>query len=107
MTDLPVTLRLKNVTIGDTTTGQFWAGDHLMADILYASPDDAEVVWLLLQPYPAPSPDDERALRIGRAVMSCLEIYVSTVPEVELHGTRHYTAGGLLDALVAAGEVEG
>ena len=70
MTNEPLLLRLKNVTIGDTTTGQFWAGDRRMADILYASPDDAEAVFLLLQPYPAPSPDDERALRIGRAAMA-------------------------------------
>ena len=51
--------------------------------------------------------DDERALHIGRAVLACVEVDNDYVEEVELHGTRHYAAVGLLDALVAAGEVEG
>ena len=103
MTNEPLLLRLKNVTIGDTTTGQFWAGDRRMADILYASPDDAEAVFLLLQPYPAPSPDDERALRIGRAVMASHPRRAGSTGDIPY-------AWGYNSARVeflAAGEVEG
>ena len=48
---LPVIVRVKNVTIGDTTTGQIWAGNRKMAVVLYASPADADVLWALACEY--------------------------------------------------------
>ena len=48
---LPVIVRVKNVTIGDTTTGQIWAGDRKMADVLYASAADADALWALACEY--------------------------------------------------------
>lgn len=48
---LPVIVRVKNVTIGDNTTGQIWAGDRKMADVLYASAADADALWALACKY--------------------------------------------------------